>query len=84
MDDLLTLLKSTPESQLSPQIREKVEKWVEPVSAINILEVLDDVVHTGGGSGFIVKVFDLMLTESMDRENTFYDDLVKQAHWRVS
>lgn len=81
-DDLKELLLQSPDRELDARVKPYVEKWDDPPTTLQILEVLDLCVNGSLASGFMIKFFEVVLDEAIQREATTYDDVVKQAIWR--
>ncbi len=77
------MLLAAPDNELDSQFKPMIEKWEDEPSAIQILELLDQVVHSGGGSGFVVTLLNTLLSLTIMKEKTTYNDVVKQAVWRT-
>ena len=82
MDELITLLQQAPDSQLDSCVKPKIAKWSSPPTSLEVLEVVDEVVHSSLGSDFTVRLLNLILSDSLKRENTTLEQIVPQAHWR--
>lgn len=80
--NLKNLFLEAPESQLDPLLKPIVERWDDPPTPLQILEVLDIAVNTGGGSSFAVTVLSLQYERSLKENNTTHEEVVKQATWR--
>jgi len=78
-DKLLT----APESQIDPAVLETIKKWDSPETAANVLEALDCAIYCGGASDFVLTVLHVLLERALDREQTTYDAVVKNATWRL-
>lgn len=80
---LKRMFLEAPDGHLAAELQPLIQKWSEPTAkAIEVLEVLDQVVHTGGGSEFSVLALKHMLEMLMEEEGTNMDELVKLATWR--
>lgn len=71
-----------PDNQMDISLRELVEKWDEPPTAIQILEVVDKAIYWGAASGFVVSALQMILDVAIKEENTTLDELVEKAVWR--
>ncbi len=76
------LLLEAPDSQLDVSIKPLIEKWSEPPTALEVLEVIDQVVYSGLGSDFVVNVLDILLRKAIAGESTTMELVIEQAHWR--
>jgi hypothetical protein len=79
---LKEMLLEAPDSQMDASVKPKINLWSDPPKAIEILEVLDDIVRYSLGSTFTVQLFQMMLNKATEEEKTTYEEVVKQAHWR--
>ena len=75
---------AAPATIIDPQIKDLIrEKWDDPEpTAIQILEVLDHVVHWGAGADIAVLLLDLCLQVALIREGKELEDLFPLATWR--
>jgi len=82
MREFQMLLLMAPDTQLDESVKPLIEKWSDPPKALEILEVVDQVVRYALGSDFTVRVFDHLLKAAIVRESTTMEEVVKQATWR--
>lgn len=82
MKELTQLLLQAPDSQLDSSVKPLIEKWSNPPTALQILEVADKVVYGSLGSDFTVQVLNVVLEDAISREQTTLSEVVKQATWR--
>lgn len=75
------LLKA-PENEISDIVKETIKEWDEEATSLQILKTLDFGVFSGGCSGFVIKVLELLLDSAIKKENTTYDLVVEKANWR--
>jgi hypothetical protein len=81
--DLKVLFLNAPDSQFDPSLRPLVEKWTDPcATSLEVLEVLDQVVHTAGGSGFVVMALQTMYDGLVAEEGTTHEQNLAKATWR--
>jgi hypothetical protein len=81
--DLKQLFLNAPESQLDPSLRPLIEKWTDPcATSLEVLEVLDQVVHCGAGSGFVVMALTTMYDGLVAEEGTTHEENIARATWR--
>lgn len=72
-----------PDNQLDAAIKPLIRKWDDPKpKAIQILEVLDAVIHGGAGTAFVVNALETFLYGTIADEKTTYEAVVAQATWR--
>lgn len=76
------LLLQAPDSQLDNSMKELIKKWSDPVSALEVLEVLDKSAYFSLASDFTMQVLHLSLNEALGREQTSLEELTKKATWR--
>lgn len=80
---LKQLMLEAPEGQLDPSVLPLIEKWDDEPKAIQILEVLDECIHYGLASGFVVSSLQTMLEFALKNEGITLDHIVAHAVWRV-
>ena len=72
-----------PDSQISPSIRNMIDsQWNDPPTSLQILRVLDAIVHYGEGSDFVVTAMNELLKETLQKEGTTMTQIVEKAEWR--
>ena len=59
-----------------------IEKWGTLPKTLEILEVLDYVIHGSLASGFVVTLLQVLLDQAIEREGTTYEAVVALASWR--
>ena len=62
--------------------KDDIRKWSSPPTALEILHTLDICAYGSLASGFVMQLFNMMLHEKIKLENTTYEEVVKNAHWR--
>ena len=73
-----------PDGQLDTRLRDDVvNRWDDEPTAIQLLELLDKVKYTGGGSGFTVQSLKIMYDFTLKQEGKTHEDLVPLATWRT-
>lgn len=82
MDNFKTLLLQAPDTQLDSSVKELVKNWSEPATSLQVLEALDKTIYGSLGSGFTVKVLQMVLEEALIRENQTLESILPQAYWR--
>ena len=55
---------------------------VAGIKTLEILEVLDYVIHGSLASGFVVTLLQVLLDQAIEREGTTYEAVVALASWR--
>jgi hypothetical protein len=78
--DLLTRLS---DRQIDASMIPLLERWDEPPSAIQVLEVLDRCIHESLASGLVVAVLQAAYDQALAREGTTHEAVVKGATWRT-
>ena len=81
-NDIQEALLKAPDSQLDPSVKPMIQKWKNPPTAIQILEVLDFCIHGSEASGFVVGLLQMMYNQACKAENTTHEQVVLGAHWR--
>lgn len=71
-----------PAEVLSPLLLPIVERWNDPPTSIQLLELLDQCVHTGGAAGFVVMALETLMMATMKTEGVTSKDLLPLAVWR--
>lgn len=82
MSTIKKLLLEAPDGQLDACVFPLIEKWDEPATAIQILEVLDKVIYAALGSGFVVTLLQTLYDEARKREGKTDVEVVALATWR--
>lgn len=82
MTSMKELLLKAPDGQLDACMFPLIEKWDEPATAIQLLEVLDKVIYGALGSGFVVTLLQTLYGEALRREGKTDAEVVALATWR--
>lgn len=82
MDDLKRLLLEAPDSQLDAKMRPYIEKWDEPPTALQVLEVWDYCVHGSLASSFVLIALECLYDTAIAREGITREAVESQATWR--
>jgi hypothetical protein len=82
MKEIIEHLLTAPEHQLDSQMKSLIEKWGEPPTALQVLEVLDYCVHGSLASGFVVAVLNTLYDIRCRKEGTTHAEVEKLAEWR--
>jgi DNA-binding transcriptional ArsR family regulator len=82
MQPIVEVLLEAPDHHLDPSIKKLIEKWDETPTSLQILEVLDNVIHFGCASRIVVTVLQEMYDSRCNTELTTHDAVVKLATWR--
>ena len=76
------ILLTAPDTQLDASMKLIVEKWSDPPTPIQVLEVLDHCIHGALASGMVVTMLQLMYKEVLAQANATHEEVVKSASWR--
>lgn len=82
-DAFARILLEAPDGHLDASLKPLIEKWSSPPRAIEVLEVLDKVIHYGAGSGFTVTVLQQFYDGTVSDEGTTHEEVAKLAVWRT-
>lgn len=82
MKEIIEHLLKAPDHQLDAQMKPLIEKWTEPPTALQVLEVLDFCIHGALASGFMVAVLQALYDIRCKAENTTHEEVEKLAEWR--
>jgi hypothetical protein len=80
--EMVNHLLTAPDSQLDANMKPLIEKWEDPPTPIQILEVLDHCIHGALASGFIVTLLQIMYDIACKQCSTTHEEVVKSATWR--
>lgn len=80
--ELKQMLLDAPYGHLDASIKPMIEKWDEPPTALQILEVLDKCIYAALASGFVIDILETMLAGTNMEENTTYELVEALAVWR--
>jgi hypothetical protein len=80
--EMVKHLLDAPDSQLDAAMKPLIEKWADPATPTQILEVLDHCIHGSLASGFVVSLLQIMYDMSCKYHNTTHEEVVKTATWR--
>lgn len=81
-DTIKSIWKKAPDSSLSNELQSIIDRWNDDPSAIQVLELLDWAIHSGGANQFTVRVLETMLYARIKEEHTTYADVIARATWR--
>ena len=76
------ILLTAPDTQLDASMKPLIEKWSDPPTPIQVLEVLDHCIHGALASGIVITVLQLMYKDICTQANTPHEEVVKNAAWR--
>jgi hypothetical protein len=80
--EIVEHLLKAPDHQLDEQMKLLIEKWQEPPTALQVLEVLDCCIYGSLASGFIVSVLQALYDIRCKKEGTTHEEVQKLAVWR--
>lgn len=80
MKEIIDLLKTASDSQLDASMKPLIEKWSDPPTAIQVLEVLDYCIHGSLASGFVVKVLQMLYEGRLEAEGTTHEEVVAKTN----
>lgn len=79
---LVELLLSVSDNMLDSRMKPFVQKWSDPPTALQVLEVLDYCINGSLASGTIISTLQVLYAECCKAENTTHAVVVQQAIWR--
>lgn len=82
MTDAKQIFLSAPDTQLDASLKPLIEKWSDPPSALQLLEVLDKCIRYALASGFVVSALQVMYDAQMKREGITHEEAIRSATWR--
>jgi hypothetical protein len=82
MKEIVEHLLKAPDRQLDAQMKPLIEKWSDPPTALQVLEVLDYCIHGSLASGFVVSVLQILYDMRCKAEGVTHEQLEPQATWR--
>lgn len=82
MSSLKEMLLQAPDGQLDKSMFPLIEKWDEEPTAIQILEVLDQVIYASLGSGFVVSLLQMLYENALKKEGKTHKDMEALTTWR--
>jgi hypothetical protein len=80
--EMVKHLLDAPDTQLDAAMKPLIEKWADPATPLQILEVLDHCIHGSLASGFVVTLLQIMYDTACKREGTTHEEVLKGAAWR--
>lgn len=82
MDTIKSLLLEAPDGHMSASVKTLIEKWDDEPKSLNVLELLDAIVLTGGGSAFLMGILQELLTRTLNKEGVSLEETITLATWR--
>lgn len=80
--EIVKHLLEAPDSQLDARMKPLIEKWSDPPTPLQILEVLDHCIHGSLASGFVVSLLQMQYGRACEDAKTTHEEVVKGAKWR--
>jgi hypothetical protein len=80
--ELIKMLLDAPDNQLDAAMNPYIEKWSDPPTPIQVLEVLDLCINGSLCSGLVVTVLQVTYDNACKDANTTHEEMVKSASWR--
>lgn len=82
MSNIKELLLQAPDRQLDKSIFPLIEKWDDEPTAIQILEVLDQMIYASLGSGLVFVLLQGLYKTALEREGKTHKEMEALATWR--
>lgn len=82
MTDLKDLLLRAPINQIDAPVRNMINHWSSPPTALQVLEVLDNCVAYASCSTFVLRVLSTMFTQACKAEGLRESEVEAKATWR--
>lgn len=82
-DTIRNLLIKMSDGQIDASMTPLLERWDEPPTTLQVLEVLDKCIHGSLASGFVVTVLQAAYDQALAREATTHETVVQGATWRT-
>ena len=79
---LVEALLQAPDSQLDAEMKPYIEKWDDPPTALQVLEVVDHCIHAALASGFVVSLLQGIYDARCKAEGVTHEHCVALATWR--
>ena len=83
-NEIIQFLLVAPDTQLDASMKPFIQKWSDPPTALQILEVLDHCVHASLASGLVINVLDTLYSIACKDEKISHEEVVKLATWRAA
>ena len=83
MSDLIDALMAAPDTQLDAAMKPYIQKWSDPPTATQVLEVLDHCIHASLASSVVVQILQSLYEDACSRSGLLHEDVVKHAIWRT-
>ena len=71
-----------PDEQLDASMKPLIEKWSDPPTSLEILEVLDKCIFSSLASGLVVTALQMFYNRALQAEGKTHEDNVPLATWR--
>jgi hypothetical protein len=80
--EIIEYLLKVPDAQLDYRMKLFIQRWSDPATPIQILEVLDLCIHEALASGYVVSELQILYDDSCKANNVSHEDIIKDAIWR--
>jgi hypothetical protein len=80
--NLKEMLLTAPDTQLSKKTHKYMEKWSNPPTALQLLEILDYSARYSYASDFVMRILDTAFEEALTEEGLTREQVVALAYWR--
>ncbi len=81
-DSIKSVLLAAPVSQFDEVMHPFVQKWDDPPTSLQLLEVLDLCILCAHGSDLVITLLQTVYDETLQREQKKHEDNVPLATWR--
>jgi hypothetical protein len=81
--EIVLMLLAAPDHHLDESMQPLIQKWSDPPTPIQVLEVLDYCVHSSLASGLGMKMLHILYDDVCKANNVTHEDVVKDATWRL-
>ena len=71
-----------PETQIGVHTMSTIQEWDDSPTALQILKSIDWAIHGSDCTTFVIRTLEIYLDKAIEKEQTTYEDVVKQATWR--
>lgn len=71
-----------PETQIGTHTMATIREWDDSPTALQILKSIDSAIHGSDCTTFVIRTLEVYLDRAIEKEQTTYEDVVKQAVWR--
>jgi len=75
-------LQEASDRQLDASMFPLIQKWDNPPTSLQVLEVLDQCIYASLASGFVVELLQIMYDDRLKAEGKTHEQNVPLATWR--